>query len=119
MPIRRTIIPIYDYACRECEYEFSIFQKMSEEPECICPACKNDSIRRVINSCPHTHVKNYDTIGKLADKNWRGMGHYEKEDRLREDKVDELIAKKEKRQRANKIAKMTPEQQQKWIINGD
>lgn len=47
------------------------------------------------------------------------MGHYEREAKIKEDKIDKVIAAKEKRDRANKINKMTPEQKTKWIMEGD
>ena len=92
---------------------------MSEEPQKLCNHCGKDSLRRVILTSPHVSIKNFDTIGKLADKNWREMGHYEREEKLRQDNIPELNKKKDKKERINKIAKMTPEQKSNWIINGD
>jgi hypothetical protein len=92
---------------------------MSDDPQTLCSECGSLTLRRVILSSPHVSVKNFDTIGKLADKNWKDMGHYEREDKLMKDKVPELIEKKKKRERINKIAKMTPEEKNRWIINGD
>jgi len=42
-------MPIYSYKCNNCEHEFDIRQRMSEDPLTICPNCDGE-IRRVVNS---------------------------------------------------------------------
>jgi putative FmdB family regulatory protein len=40
-------MPTYEYDCKECSYNFEIFQSMSDEPLKICPKCGKE-IRRLI-----------------------------------------------------------------------
>jgi putative FmdB family regulatory protein len=41
-------MPLYVYKCNDCEYQFEIRQRFSEEPLSDCPQCVGP-IRRVIN----------------------------------------------------------------------
>ena len=40
-------MPTYEYKCNNCEHDFEVFQKMSDEPVKICPKCGKD-LRRLI-----------------------------------------------------------------------
>ena len=40
-------MPTYEYLCRECSHRFETWQKISDEPLTICPAC-GGTIRRVL-----------------------------------------------------------------------
>lgn len=40
-------MPTYEYLCKSCSHRFEIWQKMSDEPLAVCPACGAD-IRRVV-----------------------------------------------------------------------
>jgi putative FmdB family regulatory protein len=40
-------MPTYEYECKECSYNFEVFQSMSDEPLKICPKCGKE-IRRLI-----------------------------------------------------------------------
>jgi putative FmdB family regulatory protein len=40
-------MPTYEYLCKSCGHRFEIWQKMSDEPLTVCPAC-GDDIRRVV-----------------------------------------------------------------------
>jgi putative FmdB family regulatory protein len=40
-------MPTYHYRCKSCAHEFDQFQKFSENPLTVCPACGQE-IRRVI-----------------------------------------------------------------------
>jgi len=42
-------MPTYDYICTKCEKMVEYFQSMSDAPQQECPACKEDSLRRVIS----------------------------------------------------------------------
>lgn len=44
-------MPTYEYLCKECEYNFEVEQKMSDEPLSECPKCTGH-IRRVFSSNP-------------------------------------------------------------------
>lgn len=41
-------MPTYDYQCDGCGHRFEEFQSMKADPLKICPACKHDTLRRLI-----------------------------------------------------------------------
>ena len=41
-------MPTYNYKCNDCEYQFSEFQKMSDDPVKDCPQCEGE-VRRIIS----------------------------------------------------------------------
>lgn len=42
-------MPTYIYRCTDCEHEFEIRQRMTDDPLTECPVCEG-KIRRVVNS---------------------------------------------------------------------
>ncbi len=42
-------MPTYEYLCSNCGYRFEKFQRITAEPEKICPNCQQMTIKRVIN----------------------------------------------------------------------
>jgi putative FmdB family regulatory protein len=42
-------MPTYDYKCKECELNFELFQKMSDEPINVCPECGGE-VKRLIGT---------------------------------------------------------------------
>lgn len=40
-------MPTYEYRCHDCEHQFEVFQKMSDDPVSECEAC-GGSVRRVL-----------------------------------------------------------------------
>ncbi len=42
-------MPTYDYKCKDCEYSFELFQKMSDEPVKVCPSC-GGNVKRLIGA---------------------------------------------------------------------
>lgn len=42
-------MPIYEYACNDCGYEFERMQSFNDEPLCECPRCTG-RVRRLISS---------------------------------------------------------------------
>ena len=63
-------MPTYDYECKECEHQvIDVFQKFDEEPLTECPACKKQSLFRIVTGGIMAKVNNIDTVGKLADHN--------------------------------------------------
>ena len=42
-------MPIYTYRCKECDHEFEVRQRMTDDPLTECPVCQGE-IRRVVNS---------------------------------------------------------------------
>lgn len=42
-------MPLYTYRCNDCDHEFEVRQRMTEDPLSICPVC-GGNIRRVVSS---------------------------------------------------------------------
>jgi putative FmdB family regulatory protein len=42
-------MPTYIYRCKECDHEFEVRQRMSDEPLSDCPVCGGE-VRRVVGS---------------------------------------------------------------------
>ena len=40
-------MPTYDYKCKQCGYQFELFQLMTAEPVKVCPQCKGEVIRLI------------------------------------------------------------------------
>ena len=41
-------MPTYEYACTNCGHDLEIFQRMSDDPLKICPACEEPALKRKI-----------------------------------------------------------------------
>jgi putative FmdB family regulatory protein len=41
-------MPTYDYICKECSYEFELFQGIHDDAVTICPECSG-IVRRIIS----------------------------------------------------------------------
>ena len=41
-------MPTYVYACRKCEQQLEVVQKMSDAPLTDCPKCEGGTLRRVL-----------------------------------------------------------------------
>ena len=44
-------MPIYEYECGDCHFQFERKQRFDEEPVAICPKCQGKA-RRIIHSIP-------------------------------------------------------------------
>ncbi len=40
-------MPTYDYKCKQCGYQFELFQSMTAELVKVCPQCKGEVIRLI------------------------------------------------------------------------
>jgi putative FmdB family regulatory protein len=49
-------VPIYEYACKECNHTLDALQKMSDAPLVDCPECGKPQLRRLI-SAPRFRLK--------------------------------------------------------------
>jgi len=66
-------VPIYEYACEECDHVLDALQKMSDDPLVHCPACGKPALRKLL-SAPRFRLKGsgwYETDFK--DKNQRNV----------------------------------------------
>jgi len=63
-------MPIYDYKCSNCEHQFELIQKFSDQPAEVCPECSKKSIQKLV-SAPSFRLKGggwYETDFKTGDK---------------------------------------------------
>ena len=63
-------MPIYEYACTQCEHAFDELQKISEAALVHCPRCGEPSLRKLL-SAPKFRLKGqgwYETDFKTGDK---------------------------------------------------
>ena len=63
-------MPIYDYKCSNCEHQFELIQKFSDQPAEICPQCSQKSIQKLV-SAPSFRLKGggwYETDFKTGAK---------------------------------------------------
>ncbi len=49
-------MPIYEYACKNCEHTLDALQKMSDDPLLECPECGEQQLKRLI-SAPRFRLK--------------------------------------------------------------
>ena len=42
-------MPIYNYGCQTCEYQFKVTAKMSDPVLVTCPQCGQDSLRKLVS----------------------------------------------------------------------
>ncbi len=49
-------MPIYEYACTECEHKFEAIQKMNADPLVKCPECEKDSLKKLVSAAAF-HLK--------------------------------------------------------------
>jgi putative FmdB family regulatory protein len=75
-------MPLYEYACPDCEIAFDVFQKMSDSHLTKCPICEENTLRRLF-SVPHVTVAdNPKTVGQLAEYNTKRMSKDEHEEKM-------------------------------------
>ena len=63
-------MPIYGYACSNCEHTFDVLQKMSDPKLVDCPDCGDATLRKQL-SAPKFRLKGkgwYETDFKTGDK---------------------------------------------------
>jgi putative FmdB family regulatory protein len=134
---------LYHYRCTCCANEFEVQQSIKDKPLSQCNACQQFMLERVIHGGTAVFIQQEPTtVGQVAKRNSKKFGKYGVEDRDRKHKLDQIAAKQELRERAanrginipeipenrpdpwygkpdiEKINKMTPEQQQRFIMEG-
>lgn len=115
-------MPTYDYVCETCSHELKdIYQSFKEDALTKCPECGKDSLIRVIYGGLATFVKNVNTIGQLADKNWNSMGRYQRSEieQQKKDAKEESPLSSLGPASRKQINKMTKEQKEKYIMTGE
>jgi len=80
-------MPTYDYRCKNCGYQFEVYQSFDEPKKKACPDCKKKTLERLIG-CGIAAFCQQDptTIGQLGERNAKEAG---------KTKIDEMAAQKE------------------------
>jgi len=63
-------MPIYEYKCSKCEYQFELIQRFSDNPVEICPECNKKALTKLV-SAPSFRLKGggwYETDFKTGSK---------------------------------------------------
>jgi putative FmdB family regulatory protein len=115
---------LYDYGCESCNYMMvDVHQSIHDEPLTTCPRCNQESLQRVIYGGLGSFVKEPKTIGGLADKNWKNMGHYKRseiEAKSKQKKLDSASPLSSSGSATSKeINNMSQSQKEKYIITGE
>ena len=79
-------MPIYEYACDNCEHALDALQKITDAPLVDCPECGEPALKRLL-SAPRFRLKGagwYETDFKR--ENQRNL-HGEKEDKPKKDQT--------------------------------
>jgi putative FmdB family regulatory protein len=45
-----TIMPIYEYRCKECQHDVEALQKLSDPPLVDCPACGKPALQKRVSA---------------------------------------------------------------------
>ncbi|MCA9995609.1 MAG: zinc ribbon domain-containing protein [Anaerolineales bacterium] len=72
-------MPLYTYRCNDCNHEFEVRQRMSDNPLTECPVCEGE-VRRVVNS-----------VGVV----FKGSGFYVTDNRSGKTKNSNVTAKRD------------------------
>lgn len=114
-------MPLYDYQCNSCNYLMSdVYQHITEDSLVICPSCNKAELQRIIYGGIYASVKDVKTIGQLADKNWKDIGHYKRTEISSQQREKSQTVFPEAGQASRKeISKMTIEQKTNYIMTGE
>jgi len=90
-------MPIYGYACKNCDHKLDALQKMADDPLVDCPACGEPQLKRQL-SAPRFRLKGkgwYETdFKKDNQRNLAGDKDAAKPDKKDGDKADKKTEKK-------------------------
>ncbi len=94
-------MPIYEYACKNCDHTMDALQKMSDDPLLECPECGKPALKRLI-SAPRFRLKGqgwYETDFKKDNQRNLAKGDTEapvdsKGDTKKESKTEKKDTKK-------------------------
>ncbi len=93
-------MPIYGYACKNCDHRLDALQKMADEPLLDCPACGEPQLKRQL-SAPRFRLKGkgwYETdFKKDNQRNLAGDQDAAKSDKKADDKADKADKKTDKK----------------------
>ena len=113
-------MPTYDFECEKCMLYAEVKQSHKDPDILNCPECGETTLKKVFISAPYMSVRGEPkTIGHLADRNSNKLGTYERQDKEKENGLDQKREQLDQRVTRRKINSMTEEQKMKWIKDGD
>lgn len=80
------------YICDACSFSFCIKQEMNDKLKKRCPACRKHKLYQDLTG-QHIYCHNITTLGQQGRKNWKKLGHYEKEHVVRKEKQEAINRK--------------------------
>jgi hypothetical protein len=94
---------------------------MSDSSLSLCPSCGTHSLNRIIYGGIYASVKEVKTIGQLADKNWKDIGHYKRTEisSQQREKQPQTVFPDVGQASRKEINKMSEDQRTKYIMTGD
>jgi putative FmdB family regulatory protein len=95
-------MPIYEYACKNCDHTLDALQKINDAPLVDCPECGEPELRRLV-SAPRFRLKGagwYETDFKKDNQR-----NVHKTDSEPAKKEDEPVKKEEKAEKSTKDKK--------------
>jgi len=111
-------MPVYHYKCSNCEFDDEVYHSIKEPIRTICELCKKETLSVVIDGAFYGAVREIKTLGQLAEHNSKKMGKEQVELRMEADGTKDILKSHQKRERLNKIANLTPEKREKYIMEG-
>ena len=67
-------MPLRYYECSKCDHTFSVFQSLHAKLKKRCPKCKGKIYQDLTGIS--TSVKQYNTVGSVAERNTKELGTY-------------------------------------------
>lgn len=61
-------MPTYTYKCSDCEHQFDIRQKISDDKLTTCPECEKESLSKIITATGGFELKGKGWFGKGGSK---------------------------------------------------
>lgn len=111
-------MPNYHYRCT-CGYEFEVYQSIKDKRLKLCPECNTESLQTVLYGGIGGFVDGgVNTLGKLAEHNSKKMGKYALSELAEKTPKNDGRVAYTDRELRKKINKMSPEQKQRYIMEG-
>ena len=95
------------YFCKDCDHEFETVQPMHEDLLKVCPECEGVLVQDLCGV--HLGIKQYNTVGSVAEKNARDLGHYGRQKREKEIKEEQEGFSKRRKEVLAKHGLASPE----------
>jgi putative FmdB family regulatory protein len=110
-------MPLHDYECTKCGKFFSdVYQKYEDDPLTKCEECGEESLQKIFAAPTFFVTQEAKTLGQLADRNSKKMGHREVQERdLKAKEKNKSAMSEAKKELYSNINKMNDTQKRKYI----